>query len=649
MQTNHKRIHALLLALTLALAGCQPPAGAPPVTSGDPQIILGQNALISNNTASLSGTVMGPASLISNAGASYRIQAAVEMGPVQQAMVYLTTPDERFYAGADGKALFAMTDDQGRYAFAKAPGEEPVVVTVLLANNRRLVGFLIPAKGENTYHVNLATTVIAEFLRDHARLGHKTMADFPKFHEKLPQIMTMTQELIDNGKLVVEDISMTSIPEMRHAYVRAFGKDYKELSDAWTEVLGYRPYLLEDYEVGVSADKKAIAVTTLGSELYVAAENNASMEIVQGNPAGGAALSTVYTGKQYPTLQRVNTLQAADIPGLGKRLIVGTAATATDWGFSVFDLTQAFSAGNPLANRMYVRHREEGAAEPWDYPAARHYNSAMAAGGNAVLVDGTDVYASSDTLDMLYKYTVNDIAKSGYQFDPQYDAEYYPESEFYQDGVPTLFGVTGAVPLMGVLGKPAGSSWFDAAHDSSTTGTSIKLNYPVGITKRDNALYVSDSSNHRIRKYDLTTQKGETVLGSDNTTVFGNVLKPPTALEDGKQADSADKGFTDIDHTGGVPADTARLAYPHGVVFDAEGNMLVADTDHRRIRMLKNGKVYTLAGTVAGATEVNGDSRRAGLGEIWSMALDADGNLVIADGRSNKLRRLWLNPKSKQN
>ncbi|MNY48044.1 hypothetical protein D3C86_1833490 [compost metagenome] len=52
---------------------------------------------------------------------------------------------------------------------------------------------------------------------------------------------------------------------------------------------------------------------------------------------------------------------------------------------------------------------------------------------------------------------------------------------------------------------------------------------------------------------------------------------------------------------------------------------------------------------MAGASEVNGDSRRAGLGEIWSMALDADGNLVIADGRSNKLRRLWLNPKSKQN
>jgi DNA-binding beta-propeller fold protein YncE len=642
------RTRALLLALTLALAGCQPPAGAPPVTSGDPQLILGQNALISNNTASLSGTVMGPATLISNAGASYRIQAAAEMGPVKQAMVYLTTPDERFYAGADGKALFAMTDDEGRYAFAKAPGEEPVVVTVLLANNRRLVGFLIPAKGENTYHVNLATTVIAEFLRDHARLAHKTMADFPKFHEKLPQIMTMTQELIDAGKLVVEDISMTSIPEMRHAYVRAFGKDYKELSDAWEEVLGYRPYLIEDYEVGVSAGMRAIAVTTLGSELYVAAENNASMEIVQGNPAGGSALSTVYTGEQYPTLQRVNSLQAVDIAGI-KRLIVGTAATQTDWGFSVFDLTQTFNPSTPFDHRMYVRHREEGTAEPWDYPAARHYNRDMAAGGNAVFVDGTDIYASSDTLDMIYKYSVDSIARSDYQFDPVYDAEYYPESQFYADGVPTLFGVTGAVPLLGVLGKPAGSSWFDAAHDSSTAGTSVKLNFPVGITKRDNFLYISDSSNHRIRKYDVTTQQAETLLGSDNTTVFGNILKPPTALEDGKLADSADKGFTDIDHTGGVPADKARLAYPHGVVFDAEGNMLVADTDHRRVRMLKNGKVYTLAGTVAGAPEVNGDSRRAGLGEIWSMALDSEGNLVIADGRSNKLRRLWLNPKSKQN
>ncbi|MNU09047.1 hypothetical protein D3C72_2553940 [compost metagenome] len=58
--------------------------------------------------------------------------------------------------------------------------------------------------------------------------------------------------------------------------------------------------------------------------------------------------------------------------------------------------------------------------------------------------------------------------------------------------------------------------------------------------------------------------------------------------------------------------------------------------------MLDGDKVYTLAGTEPGVASAIGDSRRSGLGEVSSIAFDAEGNLLIADGRSNKLRRLWL-------
>ncbi|MNU09411.1 hypothetical protein D3C72_2559570 [compost metagenome] len=58
--------------------------------------------------------------------------------------------------------------------------------------------------------------------------------------------------------------------------------------------------------------------------------------------------------------------------------------------------------------------------------------------------------------------------------------------------------------------------------------------------------------------------------------------------------------------------------------------------------MFDGQKVYTLAGTEPGVASAIGDSRRAGLGEVASIAFDKDGNLLIADGRSNKLRRLWL-------
>lgn len=592
---------AALLALALAFAGCQPlglfagsgNSSTTPLASPDGKAVVGQNGLVSNNAASLSGSVRGPATLVSNNSASYRAQAYAE-GVVPRALVYLTTPDERFYAGSDGKALFAMTDDQGRYAFGKAPAGEPVIVTVLLAQNRRLVGFLVPSEGQNAFDVDLATTVVAEFLRDQARLAHRTMSDYPKFRQELPELLRMTRELIESGELAIADIGVNAIPAMRHAYVRAFGADHKALGDAWERVLGYRPLLVDELEVGVESGKVITAVATQGDAVYVAATNQAFVSIVERK---GTTTRTLYDSPVLEgPFQRVNAIQY-----LGDRLFVGAAGA----GLSVFDGSAAFDGANPYAHLLHqVREGTDKDAAP------------LSLGAAAVHVEGDDVYVASDTTHEVFRYKI----------DPASD------SAFVQ-----------AERLMGDRNHRQGVA-DDFEGDAAKLGAAVHLNLPLALAKHGNDLYVADTLHHRIRKLDLTTRLATTALGSGSIP-FGNVLRPPGALEDGKLPESAAAGYADLDDPAGVPKEKAFLAYPHTVLVDAQGRLFVADTDHRRVRMMVGDRVYTVAGTEAGAPEVSGDSRRAGLGEVWGMAFDADGNLLIADGRSNKLRRLWLNPK----
>jgi uncharacterized protein (TIGR03437 family) len=87
------------------------------------------------------------------------------------------------------------------------------------------------------------------------------------------------------------------------------------------------------------------------------------------------------------------------------------------------------------------------------------------------------------------------------------------------------------------------------------------------------------------------------------------------------------------------PAASARLDQPHGVAVDADGNLYVADTDNSRIRKVSNGVITTVAGT--GAEGFGGDSgpaTSAQLNDPAGVAVDSAGNLYIADnGRIRKV------------
>jgi hypothetical protein len=91
----------------------------------------------------------------------------------------------------------------------------------------------------------------------------------------------------------------------------------------------------------------------------------------------------------------------------------------------------------------------------------------------------------------------------------------------------------------------------------------------------------------------------------------------------------------------GGPATQARLAFPFSVVVDATGNVLIADTDNNRVRKVSpSGMISTVAGT--GQLGFSGDGGLATQARLnpWTLVLDGAGNLFIEDSGNVRVRKV---------
>jgi len=144
--------------------------------------------------------------------------------------------------------------------------------------------------------------------------------------------------------------------------------------------------------------------------------------------------------------------------------------------------------------------------------------------------------------------------------------------------------------------------------------TSAQLSDPRHLAvDRAGNLFIADQFNHRIRK---VTPEG--VI----STVVGR----------------GDPGFSGD----GGPAAAARLGYPAAVAVDRTGNLFIADTGNHRIRVVTpEGVINTLAGTGdEGFGGDDGPAAAAQLGSPAGLAVDRAGNLLIADPYSSRIRKV---------
>jgi sugar lactone lactonase YvrE len=164
----------------------------------------------------------------------------------------------------------------------------------------------------------------------------------------------------------------------------------------------------------------------------------------------------------------------------------------------------------------------------------------------------------------------------------------------------------------GIITTVAGSAFSGFSGDGGAA-TAAGLSDPLGVAL-DSAgnLYIAHA--YRIRK----VATGNGII----TTVAGN----------GSQGFSGDGG-----------AATAAALYPSGIAVDAAGNVYAADSGSNRIREVAAGSaiITTIAGNGSqGFSGDGGAATAAGLFSPGGVALDARGNLYIAEAGSNHIRKV---------
>lgn len=197
------------------------------------------------------------------------------------------------------------------------------------------------------------------------------------------------------------------------------------------------------------------------------------------------------------------------------------------------------------------------------------------------------------------------------------------------------------------------------------------LNEPKGlaIDGRGN-LFVADSENHVVRRVDRVTGLISTVVGcvpeelASTPFLGGGDVVPEEEIDPFAEAShKTTEQFTqqtDLSGTvrylvgaaapkryggDGGPATEAMLNFPTAVALDAQGHLYIADTMNHRVRRVdaQTGIITTIAGT--GQARFSGDggpADRAALNEPAALAIDAEGQLYIADQSNNRVRAVDL-------
>jgi trimeric autotransporter adhesin len=146
--------------------------------------------------------------------------------------------------------------------------------------------------------------------------------------------------------------------------------------------------------------------------------------------------------------------------------------------------------------------------------------------------------------------------------------------------------------------------------------TSSALNAPLGVAA-DSAgnLYIADTANNMVRRVDskgvLSTFAGTGTAGSSGD---------------------------------GSAATSAQLNGPEGLAVDSAGNLYIADTQNHRVRKVSGGTISTVAGS--GTAGFGGDGGAAGSAQLnlpFGVAVDAAGNLYIAEFGNNRVRKVGTN------
>jgi len=214
------------------------------------------------------------------------------------------------------------------------------------------------------------------------------------------------------------------------------------------------------------------------------------------------------------------------------------------------------------------------------------------------------------------------------------------------------------ITKQGVVSTVAGSSRGFA----DGVGTNAKFNYPAGIILDTNKnMFVAERGNYRVRKITpqgvVSTVAGKysagCVDGARNSAQLGNC--EGIAIDKEGHLYVADEGnhkirkitaqgnVSTIAGSSGGYADgvgtNALFNRPTAITMDNAGNLLVVDSGNYRIRQVTpQGVVTTIVGSCKG--NVDGEWSKAQFSNPRGIALDSEGNIIVADCDNHSIRKI---------
>jgi sugar lactone lactonase YvrE len=230
-----------------------------------------------------------------------------------------------------------------------------------------------------------------------------------------------------------------------------------------------------------------------------------------------------------------------------------------------------------------------------------------------------------------------------------------------------------ALTAAGLTGASMASASTTATPELQTltytaTGPGGALYRPIGVSALNGTVYASDTGANVL----ASIANGTTTAVAGSLSAYGEhgdggkavnatLYHPGGTAEDAKGdvfiADSGDNVVREVTAAGvinrfagtgtaglgkGASAANSALDHPQNVAVDAQGDVFIADTyNNRVVKVTPQGKVSTVAGDgVAGYAGDGARATSAKLSDPTGLALDAKGNLYIADSANNVIRRV---------
>jgi uncharacterized protein (TIGR03437 family) len=209
----------------------------------------------------------------------------------------------------------------------------------------------------------------------------------------------------------------------------------------------------------------------------------------------------------------------------------------------------------------------------------------------------------------------------------------------------------------GVISTFAGTAGSFGFSGDGKAATSATLASPSGVAVDSSGnVYIADTGNNVIRQVNtsgiINTFAGNNSMGGgysgDGGAATNGMLDAPT----GVAVDSANNVYmTDsinnlvrkvsggnFSTIIGIGSTGQSLNHPNGLVVDSKGAVYVSDTSHRVLKYA-NSALTTFAGTGdVGFAGDNGPANKAVLNNPVGLAIDAAGNIYIADANEFRIR-----------